>query len=230
MDTYMSVVPADKIIPEDNVYKARIMSKTGKGVEAVALIGQIIAKDPTKACDFQNDLATVYANQKNYKGAISVYKYKLNKCNGDLTDQFRLATAFTGDKQYTRADSVYNIILTAKPTYAPGYLERARVNNNLDSDGKKGLAKPYYEKYIELSKVEGADPAKFKAGVIEANGQLGVYSANANDKAAAIRYFEQVLVIDPTNKGAQDNIKILQTPVRTPAKTATKTSTTSKKK
>jgi len=214
MDAYMKVVPADKIISEDQAYRAKIMSRTGKGAEAVAMINKIIAKDPSKACDFQNDLASIYANQKNYKGAVSVYKYKLTNCKGDLTDQFRMATALTGDKQYTRADSVYNIILTAKPTYAPGYLNRAQVNNSLDPDGKKGLAKPHYEKYIELSKAEGADPTKFKAGVIEANGQLGVYSANAGDKAAAVNYFQQVLALDPGNQGAADNIKILQAPAR----------------
>ncbi|MBF9221878.1 tetratricopeptide repeat protein [Hymenobacter ruricola] len=233
METYMKVTPADKIISEDYIYQAKILSKTGRGDEALALIKNIIAKDPSKACDFQNDLATIYANKKDYKGAISVYQYKLISCKGDLTDQFRLATALSADKQYTRADSVYNIILTAKPTYAPGWLERARVNNNLDPEGKKGLAKPFYEKYIELSKAEGADPAKFKSGVIESYGQLGVYSATANDKAGAIQYFEQVLTVDPTNKGAQDNIKILKAPARTtkPAtKTATKTTTTVKKK
>ncbi|MBO2011955.1 tetratricopeptide repeat protein [Hymenobacter negativus] len=229
MDTYMKVAPADKIIDEDYAYQAKILSKTGKADEAVALIGKIIAKDPTKACDFQNDLATIYANKKDYKSAAGVYIYKLKNCKGDLTDQFRLATALTGDKQYTRADSVYNIILTAKPTYAPGYLARAQVNNSLDPDGKKGLAKPYYDKYIELSKAEGADPTKFKAGVIEANGQLGVYSANAGDKKAAISYFEQVLAVDPTNKGAQDNIKILQAPARPASKTTTKTTTVKKK-
>ncbi|MDO7848378.1 tetratricopeptide repeat protein [Hymenobacter sp. M29] len=227
MDTYLRVAPKDKIIPEDLAYKNKILSRTGKGDEAVAGIQEMIKKDPSKACELQNDLATIYANKKDYKGAISVYKYKLINCKGDLTDQFRLATAFTGDKQYTRADSVYNIILTAKPTYAPGYLERARVNNYMDSDGKKGLAKPYYEKYIELSKAEGADPAKFKSGVIESYGQLGVYSATAGDKPGAIKYFEQVLVADPTNKGAEENIKILKTPARTPVK---KTTTTTVKK
>jgi len=217
MDTYMKVVPADKIIPEDYAYQAKIMSKTGKGSEAVTLIKKIIAKDPSKACDLQNDLASIYANQKDYKGAVSVYKYKLNTCKGDLTDQFRLATALTGDKQYTRADSVYNIILVAKPTYAPGYLARAKVNSYIDPETKQGLAKPYYEKYIELSKAEGADPTKFKEGVVEANGYLGVYNFQKGDKAAARGYFEQVLAMDPENKGAQNNIKILQAPTRSKA-------------
>jgi Flp pilus assembly protein TadD len=222
MDTYMKVVPADKIIAEDQAYKFKIMSKTGKGDEALAGIGELIRKDPSKACDFQNDLATIYANKKDYKGAAGVYIYKLKNCKGDLTDQFRLATALTGDKQYTRADSVYNIILTAKPTYAPGYLARAKVNSYLDPETKQGLAKPYYDKYIELSKAEGADPAKFREGLVEANGYLGVYSAQKGDKPAAVGYFQQVLTLDPENKGAASNIKILQTPARTARPAATK--------
>ena len=222
MDAYMKLVPADKVIQEDQAYQYKIMSKTGKGGEAIAGINSLIKKDPSKACDFQNDLAAIYANQKDYKGAARVYSYKLTNCKGDLTDQFRLATALTGDKQFTRADSVYNIILTAKPTYAPGYLARAKVNSYIDPEAKQGLAKPYYDKYIELSKVEGADPAKFKEGVVESYGYLGVYNFQKGDKAAAKANFEQVLALDPTNKGAENNIKILSAPPRkaAPAKKA----------
>ncbi len=230
MDTYLKVAPADKVIDEDLSYKYKIMSKMGKGSEAIAGINSLIQKDPTKACDLQNDLASIYANQKDYKGAARVYGYKLTNCKGDLTDQFRLATALTGDKQYTRADSVYNIILTAKPTYAPGYLARAKVNSYIDPEAKQGLAKPYYDKYIELSKAEGADPAKFKEGIVEAYGYLGVYNFQKGDKAAAKADFEQVLVLDPQNKGAENNIKILSAPPRkaTPAKAGSKA--TAKKK
>jgi len=223
LETYMKVAPPDKIISEDLAYKYKIMSKTGKGSDAIAGINQLIKKDPSKACEFQDDLASIYANQKDYKGAANVYKYKLNNCKGDLTDQFRLGVALTGDKQYTRADSVYSIILAAKPTYAPGYLARAKVNSYIDPEAKQGLAKPYYEKYIELSKAEGADPAKFKEGVVEANGYLGVYSFQKGDKAAALNYFEQVLAMDPDNKGAENNIKVLKAkPRATASKTGAK--------
>ena len=210
MEQYMKVVPAEKIISEDYTYQAKIMSKLGRGPEALTLINKIIAKDPSKACDFQNDLAAIYANQKDYKGAAGVYMYKLKNCKGDLTDQFRLATALTGNKQYTQADSVYNIILTAKPTYAPGYLARAKVNFYKDQDSKNGLAKPYYEKYIELSKVEGADAAKFRDGLIEANNYLGYYNLQKGDKTTAQPYYDQVLTLDPGNKDATTALEIIK--------------------
>ena len=227
MDTYLKVAPADKVIDEDLSYKYKIMSKMGKGSEAIAGINSLIKKDPTKACDLQNDLASIYANQKDYKGAARVYSYKLTNCKGDLTDQFRLATALTGDKQYTRADSVYNIILTAKPTYAPGYLARAKVNSYIDPEAKQGLAKPYFDKYIELSKAEGADPNKFKEGIVEAYGYLGVYNFQKGDKPAALANFQQVLTLDPSNQGAQNNINIL---TAKPKSTSTKKTTTTVKK
>ncbi|OGX87187.1 tetratricopeptide repeat protein [Hymenobacter glacialis] len=226
METYMKLVPADKIIPEDYSYQGRILARAGKPEEGIAVLKKAIAAqpDPEKQAELQDALATAYIAKKDYKGAISVYKKKLAG-SGDLTDQFRLATAFSSDKQYIAADSVYGIINVAKPEYAPAYLYRANVNAQRDSEGKQGLARPHYEKYIELSKAEGAEPAKFRQGLVEAYGYLGVYNFQKGDKAAALSNFEQVLVLDPTNKGAQNNIDILKAKPRTPAR-----STTAKKK
>ncbi len=227
MDQYMKVAPPAKIITEDYIYQGKILAKTGRGDEAIATLQRAIAADPTKACDLQNDLAAAYAAKKDYQGAIKTYKYRLASCNGDLTDQFRLATAYTSAKQYPQADSVFGIILTAKPTYGPGILARARVNASRDPEAKQGLAKPYYDQYIELSKAAGSDPTKFREGLVESYGYRGVYNATKGDKPAAIADFEQVLVLDPGNKGAADNITILKTkpkpaPARKPAAPAPK--------
>jgi tetratricopeptide (TPR) repeat protein len=231
MDMYMKTVPADKIIPEDYSYQGRILARAGKPEEGIAVLNKAIAAqpDPAKQGELQDALATAYIAKKDYKSAISVYKKKLTGGKGDLTDQFRLATAFSGNKQYTQADSVYGIILTARPTYAPGYLARANTNASLDPEAKQGLARPHYEKYIELSKAEGADPAKFRQGLVEAYGYLGVYNFQKGDKTAALGNFEQVLALDPSNKGAQNNIDILKAKPRTPAKAPARATTAKKK-
>ncbi|MDB5233066.1 MAG: hypothetical protein JWR44_59 [Hymenobacter sp.] len=230
MDTYMKVAPAEKIIPEDYSYQGRILARSGKADQGIEVLNKAIkaTTDPAKKNELQNDLATAYMAKKDYKGAISIYRQKLAN-GGDLTDQFRLATALGNNKQYTQADSVYNIILTAKPTYAPGYLARARVNSLRDADGKQGLAKPYYDKYIELSKAEGADPTKFKEGLVAAYGYIGLNNYQKGDKAAALANFQQVLVLDPENEGAKNNIEALtakprapKAPVKAPAKAPAK--------
>ncbi len=225
MDAYMKLVPADKVLPEDQVYKAKIAMNAGNADEGIAMIEKAVnsATDPAKACELRNDLASAYLKKKDYKKAIATIKSKFANpaCNADLTDQFRLASAFSSAKQTTAADSVFNIILTARPTYGPGYLARARNISTLDPDAKKGLAKPHFEKYIELSKAEGADPAKFKEGLVESYGYLGVYNFQKGDKTTALSNFEQVLALDPSNKGAANNISILKAKPR-PAAAASK--------
>lgn len=228
MDNFMKVAPAGKIIPEDLKYKSRILIATGQVDQGIAELVKYIQDHPAEACDLQNDLATAYGVKKDYAGSISVLKKKLTDCKGDLADQFRLAAAFNSNKQFPQADSVFNIILTAKPTYSPGYLARARTNMSMDPEGKKGLAKPYYDKYIELSQAPDADASKFREGLVEAYGYLGVYNFQAGRKPEAITNFEKVLELDPGNQGAVNNIKILKTPTKTT--TTKKTTTTTKKK
>lgn len=228
IDNYMKIAPEGKLIPEDYVYKGRILAAAGRGDEGIAVLEKFIQTNPDKACDLQNDLATAYSAKKDYAGAVRVYKKKLTSCNGDLADQFRLASAFNSNKQYQQADSTFNIILTAKPTYSPGYLARARTNMSMDPEGKKGLAKPYYDKYIELSQAPDADATKFREGLVESYGYLGVYNFQAGNKPEAIKNFEKVLELDPGNQGAANNIKILKAPTKTT--TTKKTTTTTKKK
>lgn len=231
MENYMKVTPANKVIPEDYSYQGRILARAGRADEGIAILNKAIttSTDPAKTSELQNDLATAYMAKKDYKGAIKVYRDKLAK-GGDLTDQFRLATAYGGNKQYAQADSVYGIIQTAKPTYAPAVLARAKVNAARDSDGKQGLAKQYYDRYIELSKAEGADPAKFREGLVAAYGYTGLYNYQKGDKAAALANFQQVLAIDPGNEGAKNNIEALsakpraagKAPAKAPAKAPVK--------
>ena len=226
MNTYLKVVPADKILPEDELYKGKILIKMGQADEGIALIEKTVNKttDPAKACELRNDLASAYLSKKDYKKAIATIKGKFanTACGADLTDQFRLAQAFSSGKEYTQADSVFNIILTAKPTYGPGYLARARNAFNLDPESKKGLAKPYYDKYIELSKAEGADAAKYRDGLVEANNYLGFYNIQKGDKAVASTYYQQVLALDPGNKDATGAMNIINAKPRAASKAPVK--------
>jgi Tfp pilus assembly protein PilF len=217
MENYLRT--AEKIIADDYAYQSRILGKVNKPQESLAAINKAIElASPSKKADFEAEKTKIQLLNKDYSGALSSLE-KAAK-NGDLADQYRLAAAYGSAKQYTRADSVFNIINTAKADYAPAYIARAKVNVALDPDASKGSAKPYYEKYIELG---SADPAKYKAGLVESYDYLGAYSARKNDKAAAKGYFEKALAIDPADAFAVKSLKIVNGAAAAPArKPATK--------
>jgi tetratricopeptide (TPR) repeat protein len=200
MDKFMKTAPAGKVLKEDNVYYAKMLSKSGKGDQGVALLEKAVAADPTNG-DLRKDLANAYLAKKDYPGAIGQFKMRMKDGKGELADNVLLARAYELNKQYTQADSLYNVVIVARPTYVPGYLMRARTNTYLDPTSKQGTAKPYYEKYIEVASAN--DPAKYKDGLIEANNYLGSYYLfTKNDKTAALPYYQQVLTLDPSNKDA----------------------------
>ncbi|GAA4001438.1 tetratricopeptide repeat protein [Hymenobacter fastidiosus] len=201
MDKFMKLAPAGKVLKEDNVYYAKMLSKSGKGGQGITMLEKALAADPTNA-DLRKDLAQAYVAQKDYPNAIREYRLRIKNGNGDLADNVLLARAYEMNKQYPQADSLYNVVLVARPTYVPGYMMRAHVNAYLDPTSKQGTAKPYYEKYIEVATAN--DPAKYKDGLIEANNYLGSYYLfTKSDKSAALPYYQQVLALDPGNKDAK---------------------------
>ncbi|RZK13588.1 MAG: hypothetical protein EOO56_26765 [Hymenobacter sp.] len=216
MENYLRTAPADKIIADDYAYQSRILGRVNKPQESLAAINKAIEMAPAnKKADFEAEKTKIQLINKDYSGALGALKEKAKA--GDLADQYRLAAAYGSAKQYMQADSVFNIINTAKADYAPAYIARAKVNVALDPDADKGLAKPYYEKYIELG---SADPTKYKAGLVESYDYLGAYNAHKNDKAAAKASFEKAIALDPADDFAVKSLKILNgasAPARKPA-------------
>lgn len=216
MENYLRTAPADKIIADDYAYQSRILGRVNKPQESLAAINKAIELAPAnKKADFEAEKTKIQLINKDYSGALGALKEKAKA--GDLADQYRLAAAYGSAKQYMQADSVFNIINTAKADYAPAYIARAKVNVALDPDADKGLAKPYYEKYIELG---SADPTKYKAGLVESYDYLGAYNAHKNDKAAAKASFEKAIALDPADDFAVKSLKILNgasAPARKPA-------------
>jgi len=222
VENYLRTAPPEKIIADDYAYQSRILGKINKPQESLAAINKAIELAPaSKKPDFEAEKTKIQLMTKDYSGALGALKEKAK--TGDLADQYRLGAAYGSAKQYTQADSVFNIINTAKPDYAPAYIARAKVNVYLDPDASKGLAKPYYEKYIELG---SADPSKYKAGLVESYDYLGAYNAHKNDKAGAKENFEKALALDPTDDFASKSLKIVNgasAPARKPvAKPAAK--------
>lgn len=198
MDKFMQIAPQSKLLPGDYSYQSKILAQTGKADEAMSVLDKALAgtTDPVQKRDLLNDRVALLTKQGKLKEAAAAQRVITALPGSDLTDQFRLGIADTRAGEFTRADSVYNIINTAKPDYIPAYLYRAQANAGLDPDTQKGTAKPYYDKYVEMAQ---ASPDKYKAGLVESYTYLALYNYNKSDKAAATSYVDKALALDPSD-------------------------------
>jgi hypothetical protein len=70
-----------------------------------------------------------------------------------------------------------------------------------DMKNLKGLAVPYYLKYIELA---STDIARNKSNLVSAYTYLAYVSLTQKDQCKAREYFGKILEVDPDNKNAKD--------------------------
>ena len=106
---------------------------------------------------------------------------------------------------FIEADAVY-ADLASKYENAVEYANfmRARVNAQMDPDSKLGLAKPYYEKLIELIEPRAEKDATERARIIESYRYMIAYNFIVKeDKEAAKAFASKLQAIDPENEIAK---------------------------
>ena len=180
------------------------------------------AMDPKMAGDINTTIAQSYMKSKKYSKAIDAYNKKLagDKNNLQLQDWYDFGRAYYyegGAKQrekkdaealqlFIQADTCFSILAQKSPDYAIAYFWRGKANVQQDLKNEKWLAKPYYEKGLELVKAQNALAAN-KSNVIEACEYLGFYAVSTKDYAKAKEYFGIIRDLDPNNKKAVEFFK-----------------------
>ena len=199
-NTFFAKAPADKIIPLDYEYRAKLLSKSGKDSMAILDYKKALELQPEKV-ELNGDIANAYIKMKKYADAIAAYKDKMAKAKAGVNDYFGLTRAYYYSKDFINADSSAVQMVKAQPEMGVGYLWRAKANVQLDSKNEKWSAKPYYEQFI--SKVKPEDVEKNKKDLVDAYTYLAVYSAKQKDCANTKMYFQKVLDLDPANAQAK---------------------------
>ena len=130
-----------------------------------------------------------------------------------------------------KADSAFSRVCQSNPNSPVGYIARARLTNLQDPDGSKGLSKPFYEKTLEVAQAN--KPEENKVYIIESLRYLitQVYNSftdaqkakdkvkQAQYKAQINEYLNKILIADPGNNYATENLRLLNPPAK---KTAAK--------
>ena len=203
-----------KRINLDYEYYGKILVKTGNDSLGGLYIWQAYQLDPTKT-EILNDLAVMYMKNKRNAEAAAVYEEKIRiGKNVTTVDYFNLGKCYYYMKDNAKADSSFSKVIELQPNYAYGYFWRGRVNSQLDTDGKQGLAKPFFEKFIEVANADSASASKYKkADFVEAYGNSALAYYQQKDYDAASKLCKKVLEIDPENVNAKtilSNIKLIK--------------------
>ena len=189
-------------LPTDYENYSDLLSKTGNDSLAIEYLSKITELDSTRK-DIYGKMSILYFKNKNWNGVINSLESK-----GDLTAQeyFDLGKAYYFTQKYNEADVAFNMLTSKVPDLAVAYFWQARVKTNFDPESDSGLAKPFYEQFISLSK---EDTTKFKKELIEAYSYLGYYYYLKTDNTNSKLYWQKVYAIDPKNVQAVEALKSL---------------------
>lgn len=216
-----------KLFHSDYAYLGK--AQLASNLDSLALINlkKATLLDSTNA-DALSDVAKKYVTNKKYGQAADILTFAIKeypKSPQVLQNNYYLATYSYLDYYYQnqkklnpskdiliRADSAYAYVIRISPETEPIYLGRAKVAQFMDDSLKPvGLARPFYEQYIQMVTVTKPEKAQEPAnvrGLIEAYNYLG-YLLIDKDNEKAAEYFNKTLALDPTNSSAVANIKYL---------------------
>ena len=201
-----------KYLSTDYSVVGKLLSKTGQDSLGIVELKRALEMDTTKKI-LNSDIALAYYKIKKYNDAIYYYSRKIAAGDPTVNDYLYLGSAYYASKQFALADSAFKKVTTASPELTLAYKYRAKCNVQLDPDSKLGLAKPHYEKVMELilAKPELLEKGNNKKDLIEAYEYLGAYNLIIlKDKDKATEFFTKIKDLDPNNKKVIDFFKELE--------------------
>lgn len=167
------------------------------------------------------DLSDAYKSKGEYAKSLELYKKYLelnpkatiNDYNGLATIYRNQAANQSGAEQQAsvnEAVAIYTQMMEKYPKNADFCnFMAARTVGMLDATQAKGLARPYYEKLVELIEAKGVSDNSDKARIVEAYTYLGIYYWKIKDDAATAKpYLDKLIQLDPENATAK---QILET-------------------
>lgn len=231
---FLSINPK-YVVYRDYEYRGKITMKEGRLDEAKEDLLKAFELEPSRT-DIIVDLVRAYTASKQYAKAIEVHKVLVNADPKSINNYYTLGKLyyFEGSRyaiskaekaknkdlmgakedslrardQFLQSDVAFKKVVELRPSFLTGYLELARTNSQLDPETELGLAKPHYEKLIELT---GGDEVKYKKELAEAYYYLSYYSYNvAKDNKAAMDYVSKTLRLDPEFTQAKSLVTYLQ--------------------
>ncbi len=186
-----------------------------KAIEAFNTILTLEEANDDAKLDAWKQIAAAHEEREDYDKAIEAYKQYLDKHpNASASDYAGLGSLYTykaADQEgaaqeatLQEADKVYAELANKFPDAQEfAYFQRARLAGITDPDLKKGAAKPYYDKLIELITADGTPEGTSRARLLQAYQYNMIYALQILDNIPASKdYATRIIALDPENEQA----------------------------
>jgi tetratricopeptide (TPR) repeat protein len=144
-----------------------------------------------------NEIANNYYNFKRYEGAAKTWAKLIDPSTEKVDDYMQVGKAYYNGEKYKTADSVFSIVIKKSPNNVPAYLWIARTYSKMDPDTKLGLAKPKFEKVIDVAQ---PDSSKYNSEMMEAFNYLSYYHMMNENYSRSKDYYNRMINLNPNNK------------------------------
>jgi len=207
-ERFLATAKPEDITPKDYIELGKLYIAMGNDSVGEIQLTKAVALD-SKSPEATQAQAEIYYKNKKYREAAEAYKRLVAvKEKPSPNEYLNMARAYSLTEQYPQADTVYTQLVEQYPTNIQVAVEAARVKANIDSTQEEGLAKPLYEKILELA---NAAPDKNKIFIIEAYKYLGSYYAiSEGNLAKGKEYFQKVLALNPNDPQAKQVLEAIR--------------------
>ena len=204
----------------DYVYYGNALNGLKKHDEAIAMYKKALEQEfdnKDKRAGVIKTLSDAYKGIKDYENAIKFYEqYLTDVSKASASDHAGLgqlyvqhANSLEDDAQkiekFKKADEIYANLLS-KYTDIEDYVafQRARIGMYMDPESKQELAKPHYEKLVELLGAKADRDKTDHVRLVEAYRYLiSYYLITKNDTNTAKEFARKLQEIDPENDTAK---------------------------
>jgi tetratricopeptide (TPR) repeat protein len=134
---------------------------------------------------------------RRYETAAKTWAMLIDPAKDNTEDLMKIGRAYYNGEAYKTADSVFSAIIAKSPAYIQAYLWDANTYTKMDPDTKLGLAKPKFEKLLEVA---STDSVKNAANMMDAMVYLSFYHLKNENYSKSKDYYNRMVNLSSTNK------------------------------
>ncbi len=144
-----------------------------------------------------SEMAVNYNTYKRFEKAAQTWFKLIDPANEKPEEYMQIGRAFYNADKLKTADSVFNLVVNKWPDYIQSYVWIGRTNSKMDPDSRLGLAKPKFEKVLNVAKT---DSLKNDTEIAEACGYLAYFHMINDNYTQSKAYWNRMINLNPDNK------------------------------